>query len=178
MEADSRYSFLVTEFGQEKLEERYKMVCEILLNFISAEKLDGIVAISEVLVSQAVTDYFVDIYRIKDFHDIKRVNEIKIYSYLSYWLWRRKPLQVIGEDESGSLQFVNESMIASLLESFLFQSPSDIPIVTDKREEFDAFIQVLQYYLRYRAVNPQSIELMIHAFLGGRAYQYSADYRA
>jgi hypothetical protein len=68
MEADSRYSFLVTEFGQEKLEERYKMVCEILLNFISAEKLDGIVAISEVLVSQAVTDYFVDIYRIKDFH--------------------------------------------------------------------------------------------------------------
>ena len=63
--------------------------------------------------------------------------------------------------------------MTSFIQTLLFQKPSDVAIVSSKREEFSSFIENLLYVLKYRHYNAQNIESMILAFMAGRAYQYS-----
>jgi hypothetical protein len=49
-----------------------------------------------------VLGYFSDIMRLKDFHKIERVNDLKILAYETSWLLKRKPLQI---KDSNDLNF-------------------------------------------------------------------------
>ena len=91
-------NFLIEEFGKLKIQERYCFVFELLDEFIKSSGFTDDLVISSPILNQVITDYFTDIYRLKAFHkDIKLVNEIKIYSYLAYWICRRKPIQIKNE---------------------------------------------------------------------------------
>ncbi len=71
------------------------------------------------LLNQAVIDYFADIDRLKNFHKIDKINYLKVHAYSAYWLLRRKPIQIIQEDEDTELAFMNENFVASYLFQFL-----------------------------------------------------------
>ncbi len=128
-------------------------------SFISANKLAGSTKINFTLLKTAIIDYFVDIARVKEYHNIERVNPEKIYGYISYWLLKRKPIQVTGEFIKS--EFINERFVTGYLISNIM---SELGITVGPLEEFQS---LLFYNLRYRHVSQQSLELMIKAFFAG-----------
>lgn len=175
--AHGSYRFIVDHFGEEKLNSRYNTIIQYLKLFIQSNELEDKVTISQPVVDNLVIDYFVDIYRIKEFQDIKYINDAKIYAYTAYWLLRRKPLQLVTDNANeNDFAFINEQMVASYLFGFLFSNPDNASIVKAKEPEFQEFEKNLLYSLMYRDFSPKSLEMMIYAFTAGRAYQYSVDF--
>ena len=106
---NSSYEELIVEFGEEKIEKRYKAIYEYLRSFIERNKYQEYVLISTDVLNQAVVDYFADILRLKQFHGIERINFLKIHAYSAYWILRRKPLQII-KDNATNLSIVNNEI--------------------------------------------------------------------
>lgn len=168
----SSYEILVSEFGEEKIEKRYATIYDYLVSFIERNHYQDNVIISTDVLNQAVVDYFADILRLKQFHGIERINFLKIHAYSAYWLLRRKPLQIIKDDENdANLAFVNEEFVASYLIRFLIGKNDTASIPEESRGDYIDFVQNLKYSLRYRAVNAQSLESVLCAYNGGRVFQ-------
>jgi hypothetical protein len=171
------YQYIVDKFGKEKVEARSKWLYSLLDDYIKMRKYEDKVEISEDVLEHVLIDYFVDIDRLKEFADIKKANESKIYAYTCFWLVRHKPLQLKQGSNSRDLVFVNEEFVVHLLCSYLFSQPDSVPIVNARRDAVDLFVRTLLYYFKYREYSAKNIELMILAFEAGRGYQYSADYQ-
>lgn len=174
---DKTYRYLVDKFGEDKIASRFDHVQNILNEYIRQKEYEDRVIVSLNMVEHIVIDYFVDIDRLKAFQGIEKTNEIKIYSYLSYWILRHKPLQLVNGDGQDDLVFVNEDCVADFLISFLFSEPDNVPLIEDQRPQVDEFVKTLKYHLVYRGYSAQNIELMLLAFIAGRGYQYSVDYQ-
>ena len=102
------YKDVLTEFGEEKVAQRYDNILDQMNAFIRRNKWENKVTICSAALNQFVIDYFTDIYRLKKFHKIDLANYIKITAYTAYWLVRRKPLQVI-EDDPESVELLMET---------------------------------------------------------------------
>lgn len=176
-ESNVTYEYIVEKY-RDKLQARATWLYSIAENYLSAENLLDKVAISKEILEYVLIDYFVDIDRLKEFAKIERVNDVKIYAYMSYWILKHKPLQIINASESNNLAFVNESFVSHMLRGILFTDPEDVVLLNNKVADVDAFISTLEYYFKYRSYSAQSIELIILAFWAGRGYQYSADYQS
>lgn len=176
-EEDETYRYLVEKFGEAKIASRFDFVYNILDEYIKQNELEGKVIVSFNMIEHIVVDYFVDIDRLKELSKIIKTNEVKIYSYLSYWMLRHKALQVVNEDGQDDLVFVNEDCVAAFLISFLFKDPENVSLIEDRKPQVDEFVKTLRYHLIYRSYSAQNIELMLLAFLAGRGYQYSVDYQ-
>lgn len=170
------YQFLIEYFGEDVLESRYNTIFSYLEDYIQVKELEDEVSISKPLLNNLVVDYFVDIYRLKDFQDIQKVNDAKIYAYTAYWLLRRKPLQLVKADLKNEFAFINEEMVVAYLYSFLYSEPNNVAIISLKEKEFKEFENNLLYTFMYRDYSPKMIESLIYAFQAGRAYQYSVDF--
>lgn len=170
------YQFLIDYYGEDFLQKRYDTIKKYLEDYINIKGLVNKVIISEPLLCNLIIDYFVDIFRLKDFQDIELVNDPKIYAYTAYWMLRRKPLQLIEPDSANDLGFVNEEMVASYLYSYLYLEPKSVSIVSSKTDDFNEFENNLLYTFMYRDYSPKMIESLIYAFKAGRAYQYSVDF--
>lgn len=170
------YQFLIEYFGEDVLESRYNTIFSYLEDYIQVKELEDEVSISKPLLNNLVVDYFVDIYRLKDFQDIQKVNDAKIYAYTAYWLLRRKPLQLVKADLKSEFAFINEEMVVAYLYSFLYSEPNNVAIISLKEKEFKEFENNLLYTFMYRDYSPKMIESLIYAFQAGRAYQYSVDF--
>lgn len=119
----------------------------------------------------AVLDYFTDISRLKKFHKIKRTNSFKIIAYELSWLIRRKPLQILQDNEE-KLVYINEKFILSYVMSYFTQLVGfDF---YDKLEEknrkiIDGYIDSFYYYLKYRNCSSQALEFALLSFGAGVA---------
>ena len=169
------YDFIIEHFKEERMRSRYEWLYDLMLSFIEAEKLTDKVYISEKTLNHVVIDYYVDIYRLKEFQDIEKVHDSKIYAYLSFWLLRHKVLQ-LNNNENEELVFINERFVQELLRSYLFKEPENISIAYKKKEDVNNFLDTLIYYFKYRDYSAKGIEMIILAFQAGRGYQYSVDY--
>ncbi|QWT52203.1 hypothetical protein [Eubacterium sp. MSJ-33] len=168
------YNFIIDHFTENRIVSRYNWVNDLIIDFIKTQRYEDKVCISEDVLNHVVIDYFVDIYRLKEFQDIEKVHESKIYAYLSYWIVRHKPIQIVNG--SAEVVFVNEEFVCELLRSYLFTDPTDVSILIEKRPDVDNFLETLLYYFKYRDYSPKNIEMIILAFTAGRGYQYSVDY--
>ena len=170
------YSELVDSFGREKIESRYATLFEYLESFIKRNKYQDNVIIANSVLNQAVVDYFTDIYRLKEFHRIEHINYIKIHAYTAYWILRRKPLQIIVDNEQDiELAFVNEKFVASYLLQFLRGEHEKVVILEKDRQDYIEFVKNMEYFLRYRTITPQMIETMLESYAAGMAF-YSRLY--
>lgn len=160
------YSMVLEEFGETKIKQRYEFLHKKLQDYITTKKITDKVYINTELLQQSVLDYFTDIYRLKKFHGIDKVNITKIISYEVFWLLRRKPIQVIssGYDE---LKFVNENFLTVFLaHEFLF---SDKEVSTPEGELiFIEYLKHISYHLKYRCIDKQNIEIMLLSFETGK----------
>lgn len=163
------YDKLLEEFGEQVIQERIASLLDEYAKFVERMKARDKVAIDERLVAHAVLDYFSDISRLKAFHGIDRVNDIKVFSYEAYWLLKRKPLQIIERNlPDDTLAFVNEKFIMSMVSSYLLSDNVAIPIVKDGLIVYKNFLNTFYYALKYRNLDAQSIELLILAFRAGQ----------
>ena len=135
-----KYTYLVTEFGEEKIEERFKAIYEYLQTFVEQNCLQDQVYVCVELLEHMLVDYFVDIYRLKKFHHIKKVNDNKLFF---------KILTYPGADE------VSNTLFARLLNEYYNKRPlvylfypaekakTVIPCAEDRYLDISAKYQIL-----------------------------------
>ena len=163
------YDKLLEEFGEKVIQERIASLLDEYTNFLERMKAQGKIAVDERLVAHAVLDYFSDISRLKAFHGIDRVNDIKVFSYEAYWLLKRKPLQIVERDlPDDVLAFINEKFIMTMVSSYLLSDNIAAPIVRDGLVVYKNFLNTFYYALKYRNLDAQAIELLILAFRAGQ----------
>ena len=116
----TNYDELLEEFSEEVIQSRYAVFFEEIEEFTKSLGIREKIQVSESLLSHAVLDYFTDISRLKHFHQAKHINSLKVISYETYWLLRRKPIQILVEDEaSDEMAFLNEKFVFSRIAKYL-----------------------------------------------------------
>lgn len=170
------YDYIVKHFGESVIADRYDWLYGMLKEYIESRDLGEKTYISEDILNHVIIDYYVDIYRLKDFQDIEHTNHSKIFSYLSFWCLRHKPIQLLCLDMEKDV-FINEQFVAEMLRMMLFDNPSNIAILKEKSEDIKEFLETLEYYFKYRDYSAKGIEMIILAFMAGRGYQYSVDHK-
>jgi len=168
------YDFLFEEFTVEKLKDRFIFIAqkaELWINHCSRQlqlqNPENYLTINHDLVGEIIVDYFTDIYRMKKFHPIKKVNAIKVASYTAYWVARKKPIQIktkqLSDDiiKKSWLIYINESFAIMLMWAMAFDQTKN-PVIIDL-EKFNTFRDYLQYHLIYRTYTQQTFELTLMA---------------
>jgi hypothetical protein len=148
-----------------RIARRYRKILQRLHSFINVKKIGTNIIVDTMLLKTAVYDYFVDIARVKEFHNIPKINTEKIYSYMAYWLLRRKPLQV--KIVFPGSEFINELFVTSFLVSSILSEKSVDGNRAVRNKTFEKFQELLYYNLKYRPITQQSLELMTEAFFCG-----------
>ena len=171
------YQFILDKFKEEKIKSRYNCLYELLSAYLKRKRLEERVRIVPAIIDHVIVDYFVDIYRLKDFQGMDLVNETKILAYTSFWLLRHKPLQIVDTENAADLVYVNEDAVGEILRTQLFKNPEDTVLLPERAERIDDFVNTMKYFFQYRLYTAQNIELMIMAFNAGRDYQFCTDHQ-
>lgn len=161
---------LLEEFSRKspKFVQRFVSIKKDIEIFIDKTQLSQHVYVDPLLLGYALFNYFEDIMRLKEFHHVGHVNNIKIVSYTAYWLLRMKPIQ--SKEPHTNAVYINERFVLSYILSYL--ELSDLGRILERdNSALKAFAESLFYYLKYRTVNAQVIEMMIVSFFAGQAYQ-------
>jgi hypothetical protein len=161
------YSELLEQVGEETISQRIKIVSQEMKDFLKQNDLCDVAYIQEMALTHAVMDYFSDIQRLKDYQKIEHINEVKIKAYETFWILKRKPIQLIGQIDDDRKLYVNEKFLLTRLTSFMLGEKILEPLVGEKGIAFKNFLDTLYYYLKFRRCDAQSIELMLLAFKAG-----------
>ena len=95
-------------------------------------------------------------------------NEVKIKAYETFWLLKRRPLQLKAQLEDDKWLYINEKFLLARIASFILRDNINIPLTKEKKEAFTNFLDTLYYYLKFRKTDAQAIELMLLGFDAGR----------
>lgn len=101
--------------SKEKFRVRFEQWLRTADNFIKAAGYEGNVVCNERIMMQVLLDYYADIRRLKDFHNIDKVRTEKVIAYTVSWITKRKPLQFIRYSEEEKDIFVNERFAVYLM---------------------------------------------------------------
>ncbi|TGM55392.1 hypothetical protein EHQ91_10705 [Leptospira biflexa] len=168
--SDSNYEYVLAIYGEEKVKYRFVFIRDKAYEFLRgvcrtfALDLYEFFSVNDSLIEEAVLDYFADLQRLKEFHNIEKAQPQKVAAYTSYWIFRRKPIQIIKDIDDDVLQkftnikFINEMFAYSLLQSLVFDAKQ--PIVG---RNLDMFRRLMMYNFQYRQINAQILELVIIA---------------
>jgi hypothetical protein len=148
-----------------RVARRYIWTLRKIHQFINTKKIAQNVTVDGNILKTAIFDYFVDIARIKDFHKIEHINTDKIYSYMAYWLLKRKPIQI--KIPFPEYEFINELFVTAFLISNICFDKNISCNKIAQNATFKNFQSLLYYHLKYRSITQQSLELMIEAFFCG-----------
>lgn len=162
------YEDLVERVGEEIIQSRIAQVNQELYEFLKENELQDIAYVHQIALTHAILDYFSDIERLKQYQKIEHVNEIKIKAYETYWILKRKPIQLKCDLEDDTYLYVNEKFLLARLASFLLQDNINVPMVQERRDAFKNFLDTLYYYLKFRKCDAQALELMMLAFEAGK----------
>ena len=169
----------VTNSGQylvdvEKFQQRYCKLLEGMEAYIKGSGYEKDLYVNPSVLAAAIRDYFVDISRLKDLHNVSHANSIKIVAYTSFWLLKYKPIQIIGVERE--LIYANERYIFSYIMDFLNQNIelSD-NLYSSQKQGLNSFRETLFYFLKYRFHEPSSLEFVIISFFSGQIYQSNED---
>lgn len=150
-----------------KYKDRYESLLTDMNNFLNKNGLDEWAHVNEVILAYALIDYFEDVKRLKNFHNVDHINAIKIVSYVSYWLIRRKPIQIL--DNQKELVDINERFVLAYIIGFLNNSKGSL---LDRHElGIESFKESLLYFLKFRFIKANTLEIMLIAFFAGQIYQ-------
>ena len=164
------YDDIVAEFTEAGIKDTITTLLKEIGMFTKSLGIYNDVHVEDVILTHAVLDYYSDVSRLKQFHNITTINKIKKIAYESYWFLRRKPIQVVKCElpRDDKLAFVNEKFVYSRIASFLI-SNSEVKEFHDENKAlmFRNFLDSFYYYLKYRNYDPQIIEIMIMSFQAG-----------
>ena len=175
------YEELIEQVGEDRIEVRYQYLHSLISKFIDGfgqrdigEKLRN----NERILMHCVLEYFEDILKVKSAHELDHTNSPKVIAYTTYWILRRHPIQVTltAEDgENDDLVFANEKFVLSMLMSFLTHGAEATPLVDKDLDIYKAFISSFYYFLKFRRVDPQAIEMILLSFRLGCVFPACRD---
>lgn len=166
-EGEKNYQEIIREIGKEKFENRLRILLQTIDAFLKEGNFSKEIQCNERILYHVILDYFSDIFRLKEFHDIKHTMTVKNISYLMYWFLKRKPIQMNPECKTEMDIFINERFACYMIvNECLFKNAGNKQVSLDKAgtEKFERYVELMLYYFKYRQVNPQVIELMIESF--------------
>ena len=180
------YQYLIDSFGQDKLKERVAFLVETAYFLVKSRNIDKYVIINKRLIKEIVLDYFSDIQRLKEFHEIEKTELSKVAAYTAYWVLKRKPIQIKDElddetyDTFPLLLDVNEWFASYLFKYMVFDHR--VPLMhpandVEKRKRWNAFNHNLIYFFTYRIVTPQALELTMNALMSDVPYDFLSSDR-
>ncbi len=172
------YSEIIEQFGEEKIKKRLEFFIELLESFICklGETANEKLSINDKVLQYCIMDYFSDIYRLKDFHEIEKINDIKRVSYESQWILRRKPIQILSENENDdNIIYANEKFVLTYLMHELIKDRKNDKLTGESANIYKSFANSLYYHLKYRDCDAKVIELMILAFKAGLNYNLNSN---
>ena len=158
---------IIEHFGEVKIVDRYDYIRSKISDFLTAKKVLDYTLINSDILDQVIIDYFADILRLKEFHEIDKANSKKITSYMAYWLLRRKPIQIVLESNKSKVidPFINEKFVVSYIAKDFFVPEYElVPPNELIAKETKEFLNHLLYHFKYRPIYQQDIELMLYAF--------------
>lgn len=162
------FDVIVNYFGKETIADRYKYLYGKMQEYIDERNLQGSLVIYENILHQVVMDYFADVYRLKEFHQIENINMTKIVAYEVYWILRRKPIQLQGQFVDAKMVFANEGFATTFIaHEYLVPEETD-PLSPDKEDEFLKYLHHIYYHLKYRCIDKQCLEIMLYSFEIGK----------
>jgi hypothetical protein len=161
---DDGYKYLLEAFDG-KIEKRFENLLLQMQELLKGMGIIDKVNINTDLLELAVFDYFEDIYRLKEFQGIDRVNVDKIYSYGAYWILRRNPIQLIDTSLEPEYIHINEKICVAITIPKMLEEMGIT--ATGDSERIKGFLELLYYNFRFRTFTQQSLELMIEAFFCG-----------
>lgn len=163
----TNYSNIIEKVGEERISERLYALYNLYKKFCTQMGYnDGKdIFMNGRILTHAILDYFTDITRLKNFHNIKLINQDKIIAYESSWILRRKPIQILNTKNENVI-FINEKFVFTILINHLTRRKiddlSDFPILK-------SFCDILLYYLKFRDCSPKILEMMISSFKAGNS---------
>ncbi len=169
MKQRKSYNELIKIFGIECIGERFAYLIESGNYFIKIKNAEKYTFLNNEIVKEIIIDYYSDIRRLKDFHIIEKVNPTKVSAYLTYWVLRKKPIQFIKQPDPSLFEKkkflieINEWWCVSLLLALAYDTRNPILHNAATTRRINIFLENLQYYFTYRLVNPQTLELCLHA---------------
>lgn len=166
----TNYQPLVEEFGEETITDRYSIIYTEMQEFFKSIRSNDKLSIDNVVLMHAILDYYSDVSRLKSFHKIKNINSIKSIAYESFWLLRRKPIQIHteGNQPDDKLAFANEKFVFSRIASYLVNNSGNIDLLKEQNNRaFKNYLDTFYYFLKYRNYDAQMIEIMIMGFQAG-----------
>lgn len=162
------YDSLMKEVTEEVIENRLKQLQTEMLTFINTNQLQDVVFIHKMALNHAVMDYFSDIQRLKSYQQIEHINEVKIKAYETFWLLKRRPLQLKAQLDNDKWFYVNEKFLLARLAGFMLRDNINVPLTKENAEAFKNYLDTLYYYLKFRKTDAQAIELMLLGFEAGK----------
>lgn len=163
------YDKLIAHFEEKTIQDRYIFLHDKMAEYIEIRKMHDRIMINEDILQQAVMDYFADIYRLKTFHNIERVNITKIIAYEVYWLLRRKPMQLVeNTGNSSKLTFVNEGFLTIFIAHECLTPQASAPLSDEQEQDFLNYLRHINYCLKYRNVDKQWLETVLYSFEIGK----------
>ena len=119
------------------------------------------------LLFEVVLNYYADINRIKEFHEIEKVNNEKIAASTAFWLLRIKPIQVVqcNPDERERYLSINEYFAAITLIAFLFDHNIQIFFPAELLKKWNKFYEHLIYTFHYRLLDARLLGLVVVSLL-------------
>jgi hypothetical protein len=159
------YQYLLEHFGEEKIRERTAFLIKTAELLIKNLEVENYILINNELLEQAVIDYFADVKRLKDFHGMDKVDCTKIAAYMAHWVLKRKPLQIkasVSEETYTKMPFlldINEWFASYILISMLLDMNNRLVTDLEILTRWNNFNLTLIYFLIYRIVSPQTLEL-------------------
>jgi hypothetical protein len=166
---DANYQFLLEYYPGNTIFRAFNRLRSDVVNVIKGRGLEHNVIIDDESLENAILDFFTDMARLKDFHNITHEKHQKVYAYELYWFIRRHPVQITTPSINDF--DINEKVaigvfFPKILEYAGINYRKDVPKMRDRTPLFD-FVNLLFYNLKYRSFNQQSLELMIEAFVSG-----------
>ncbi len=167
MTEEEKREYLISHYP---VEDRYKNILIQIQDVLEALEVMDIVDINTDLLGQAIFDYFEDIDKLKKFEDIDKINVDKIYSYLTFWLLRRKPVQLVKDNMSVEYLYINEKVFTII---FVTKMMAEIDIkYFDTNLKLESFFELIYYNFKYRIFTQKTLETVVSAFFCGSSFNY------
>jgi len=165
------YEYLLDHFGEEKVKERFVFLLKTAKRFLENLGIEQYVVINDNVLEEVVVDYFADIKRLKDFHEIEKTESCKVGAYTAYWIYKRKPLHLKENVDKAVLKElpclidVNDWFASTLMVAMVFDTRGRLFRDAEALRLWNEFERRLTYLFTYRIITPQSLELIMLAWM-------------
>lgn len=171
------YQDIIKEVGEAEIKEHIQYLLTAIENFISnLDPQRTKIALNDKVLQYCIMDYYSDIKRLQEFHEIEKINDIKRVAYESMWILRRKPIQVISDNSNDdSIVFSNERFVLSYLTHEMLKDRADDVLTPKASNIYSSFVNSLYYHLKFRNCDAKVLELMMLSFKAGLEFNNNAN---